>query len=145
MILLQEVTALCGVLPLQQWLLQFQGRNDQDLGTSALFPSLQKEKEKEKEIDMERGKEWDRGRKREDNVMSVSFQSPRGNTGRLLISSYTLRFIFCYFSLIPFFYLFDSPSFLCLFNSHFYCYLPFNHIFYFSHFSYSNVPPLLVF
>ena len=94
---------------------------------------------------MERGKEWDRGRGREDNVMSVSFQSPRGKTGRLLISSYTLRFIFCYFCLIPFFYLFDSPSFLCLFNSHFYCYLPFNHIFYFSHFSYSIVPPLLVF
>ena len=50
MILLQEVTALCGVLPLQQWLLQFQGRTDQDLGTSALFPSIQKQKEKEKEI-----------------------------------------------------------------------------------------------
>ena len=143
MILLQEVTALCGVLPLQQWLLQFQGRNDQDLGTSALFPSLQKQKEKE--IDMERGKEWDRGRGREDNVLSVSFQSPREKTGQLLISSYTLRFIFCLFSLIPFFYFFDSPSFFCLFNSHFYCYLPFNHIFYSSQFSYSIIPPLLVY
>ena len=117
MILLQEITALCGVLPLQQWLLQFQGRTDQDLGTSALFPSLQKQKEKEKEIDMERGKEWDRGREREGNVMSVSFQSPRGKTGRLLISSYTLRFIFCYFCLIPLFYLFDlhlSSAYLTL-------------------------------
>ena len=139
MILLQEVTALCGVLPLQQWLLQFQGRTDQDLGTSALFPSLQKEKEKGKEIDMEREKEWDRGRGREDNVMSVSFQSPRGKTGRLLISSYTLRFIFCYFCLIPFFKLFDSPSFFCLFNSHFYCHLPFNHIFF------SLISPILSF
>ena len=97
MILLQELSALCGVLPLQQWLLQFHGRADQDLGTSILFPSLQKEKEKEREKEKEKGK--DKGREREGNAMSVSFQSHIGKIGELLISSYPLHIV-CFFLLV---------------------------------------------
>ena len=60
MLLLQQLTSLCGVVPLQQWLLRFKGKNN-DTGTS-LFPSV-------------------RGSERDAQALSVSFQLPSAYKG----------------------------------------------------------------
>lgn len=77
MILLQELTSLCGVLPLQQWLLQFSTRDNRELGTSALFPPVRYNENQSGNENTNERKNLNE-KNRENNSMSVSFQLSKG-------------------------------------------------------------------